>query len=237
MPENHPELENRVFTIIAEILAEDTAMLYPVQDPMDVLQEFQASDCRPLLPALDPDIEFSCESCPFKCQHTKDLEVHESLHHVNFECDNCDFITSSELSLITHQVEGNCSLKTLTFHLLLCPNCGVTFYDISDLKLHTDLHHSYPKDKVTNALIETVNLPDNLKEVKDDISRALEKLARGQQLLAKKVQTLIHFKTNIYDELVKVKDTVEIMSSDLLRKFENLEVKLILCTSICWDAL
>ena len=224
---NHPEIENRVFTIIAEILAEDTAMLYPVQDPIEDLQEFQASDCRPLLPALDPDIEFACESCPFRCQHTKDLEVHESLHHVNFECDNCEFQTSSELFLRTHQVEGNCRHHTPTVHLLLCPNCGLTFDDISDLKLHTDLHHSYPQDQVTSALTETVNLSDNLKEMKDDISRALEKLAKGQQLLTEKVQELIHFKTNICDELVNVKDTVEIMSSDLLRKFENLEVKLI----------
>ena len=50
-------------------------------------------------------VEFECKFCPFKTKLTKELRVHNTTHNINFTCDECNFISTSEFSYNLHHDE------------------------------------------------------------------------------------------------------------------------------------
>ena len=89
-------------------------------------------------------VEFECEFCPFNAKLVKDLKKHMINHNINFTCDQCHFMSTSEFAFNLHHEEKHQHPSAPPLQTFPCPHCGLTFAEISDLRLHTDLSHIPP---------------------------------------------------------------------------------------------
>ena len=108
--------------------------------------------------------EFECEFCPFKSNHIRELKVHKITHNFNFTCEQCNFKSTSEFAFNLHHEEKHRYTSAPASQTFPCPQCGLTFAAINDLKLHTDMSHTAfqtfpcPQCGLTFAAINDLNL-------------------------------------------------------------------------------